>query len=59
MPAAQVDHAVQLAALFVVLCIPLPHGAQVRFVVDEPLDVTYSPGVHVVFATQAVTGLLS
>ncbi len=59
LPAAQLVHPAQIEAFVVVVNEPTPHGEQVRFVVAEPLLVTYSPGAHVVFATHAVAGFPS
>ena len=58
-PAAQVVHAVQLAAFVVELKVLGPHAAQVRLTVVLPADETNSPAVHVVCAAQTVDGFAS
>jgi len=58
-PAAQVDHAVQLGAFVVVLYVPLAQPVQVRFAVALPAKTTDCPGTQLVQATQAVAGFSS
>jgi hypothetical protein len=58
-PAAQVAQSAQVAWLFSVVNLPAAQTAQVRSAVAEPLLVMRSPATQLVWATQAVAGVLS
>jgi hypothetical protein len=58
-PAAQVDHAVQLIAFVVVLNVPLAQAAHVRSLVALPAAVARCPATQSVHATHAVAELPS
>ena len=58
-PAAHVDHEVQLSALAVVEYVLLAHAVQVRLVVVVPFETSRSPGWHVDQAMHAVAEFAS
>ena len=58
-PAVQIDHGMQAAALAAVLNEPLAHAVHTRSLVAVPAEPTKVPGKHDVLATQGVAALRS
>jgi hypothetical protein len=58
-PAAQVDHGVQVPAFGVALKLPALHSLHMRLLIGEPLVLTYMPAPQPVHSTHGLAGFES